>query len=95
MNHKNILEDLYFGEINPNVNCANSSCKQKCIQIVSENEKALFELLEGKEKELFFDLINAQDEIIGNSAVENFTYGFKLGARMVLEIFNGNEQSLT
>ncbi|MBU5450605.1 DUF6809 family protein [Acetivibrio sp. MSJd-27] len=79
---KKILEDLFFGELQPNV--MNPSI-QKCIQIMDEKEETLLKLLEGKERKLFLDLINAQSELDGNCAVEQFINGFKLGARMIAE----------
>ena len=83
---KKVLEDLYFGEIQPNMNnCDESEDRKKSEQIVDGNEEILLRLLEGKEKKLFLDLMNAQSEMDGNIAYENFAYGFKLGVRIVLE----------
>lgn len=55
------------------------------MHIIDENEEILLKLLEGKERKLFLDLVNAQSEVDGNSAVENFMNGFKLGARIIVE----------
>ena len=52
---------------------------------MDEKEETLLKLLEGKERKLFLDLINAQSELDGNCAVEQFINGFKLGARMIAE----------
>lgn len=83
---KKILEDLFFGELQPNVmNHSDNPSIQKCIQIMDEKEETLLKLLEGKERKLFLDLINAQSELDGNCAVEQFINGFKLGARMIAE----------
>ncbi len=83
---KKILEDLFFGELQPNVmNHSDNPSIQKCIQIMDEKEETLLKLLEGKERKLFLDLINAQSELGGNCAVEQFINGFKLGARMIAE----------
>ena len=79
---KKILEDLFFGELQPNV--MNHS-DNPSIQIMDEKEETLLKLLEGKERKLFLDLINAQSELDGNCAVEQFINGFKLGARMIAE----------
>ena len=81
---KRVLEDLYFGEIQPNMNNENPRW-QKVEQVVDENEEVLLKILEGKERKLFLDLVNAQSEVDGNTAVENFINGFKLGARIILE----------
>ena len=83
---KKILEDLFFGELQPNVmNHSDNPSIQKCIQIMDEKEETLLKLLEGKERKLLLDLINAQSELGGNCAVEQFINGFTLGARMIAE----------
>ncbi|MCL2343566.1 MAG: hypothetical protein FWC62_06690 [Firmicutes bacterium] len=83
---QSVLEDLFFGEIRPNV-CGNSKNPrlQKAGQTLDENEEILLKLLEGKEKKLFLDFVNAQGEVGGSNAVENFICGFKLGARIMME----------
>lgn len=83
---KKVLEDLYFGEIQPNIsNHDENSRLKKAEQIVDENEELLLKLLEGKEKKFLLNLVDAQSEVDGNLAYENFAYGFKLGARIILE----------
>ena len=78
---KSVLEDLFFGEAQPNT----WKCDKKTMRTLDENEEILTKLLEGKEKKLFLDLVNAQGEANGNCAVENFISGFKLGARIIAE----------
>lgn len=47
---KKVLEDLYFGEIQPNISNYDENPKLKEVeQIVDENEEILLKLLEGKE----------------------------------------------
>lgn len=83
---KKVLEDLYFGEIQPNVsNYDGNSQLKTSAQVVNENEEILLKILGGEERKLFLDLVNAQSEIDGSSAVDNFINGFKLGARIVAE----------
>ena len=84
---RNVLEDLFFGEIQPNLwDCNKTPRLQKAGQTLDKNEEILTKLLEGKEKKLFLDLVNAQSEINGSTAVENFISGFKLGARIIVEV---------
>ena len=52
-------------------------------------------MLEGKEKDLLLRLLNAENEIAAILAYENFVLGFRLGARMVLEIMDEDDGSLT
>ena len=83
---QSVLEDLFFGEIRPSIWDPNKSQQLKeAGQTLDENEAALMQLLEGKEKKLFFDLMVAQSKMTGSCAVENFVAGFKLGARIIGE----------
>lgn len=83
---KQVLEDFYFGEIQPNIRSHSSNPRlKKCSQTINENEEILLKLLEGKERKLFLDFVDAQSEVEGTSAVENFINGFKLGVRMIVE----------
>ena len=83
---QNVLEDLFFGEIQPNVRGDNENPRyKKAVQTLDENEEILTKLLMGKEKKLFLDLVNAQSDVNGITAVENFVSGFKLGARIIVE----------
>lgn len=83
---KKVLEDLFFGEIQPNVSkCEDNQEIERCSQIITEHEKTLLKLLKGKERNLFLDLINAQREFDGTVAAETFISGFKLGARIIVE----------
>jgi len=83
------IEDLYFGEINPNFHkFQHKEAYKKAYATVDKNEDLLLELLEGKEKSLFIKYINANGEINGATAYESFEEGFKLAARMMFELIN-------
>ena len=83
---RNVLEDLYFGEAQPNTDNYDTNPRlKKAAQTLAENEEILLKLLDGKEKSLFLDYINAQGEVTGNSTVENFIHGFRLGAKIIIE----------
>lgn len=91
----NVLEELYFGNINPNEKqFVQNSDYDKAIQIIAANEDRLTESLAGKEKSLFFDYANAQSEVTGIIAVENFIDGFRLGAKIILEVMSDTIGSL-
>ena len=84
-----MIEELYFGNIDPNTqNFDQTSNYGKAMMIMCDNEEELMKLLEGKEKQLFINLMKAQSEINGITAVEKFIKGFKLGARIGLEILS-------
>ena len=84
-----MLEELYFGNIDPNAQSFDKNSNfGKAMQVVSDTEDELLKLLDDREKQLFRDFVAAQSEINGITAVEKFIKGFKLGARIGLEITN-------
>lgn len=92
---RRMLEELYFGNINPNdKQFIRGTEYDKAMHILSENEEKLTLLLDGKEKKLFLDLVNAQGLADGTTAVESFINGFRLGARIAIEIMNDEDGCL-
>ena len=86
--HVNILEELYFGNVNPNIGSFDKGSPYgKAMKIISNNEDKLMELLEGKQKELLIGFSNAQCELKGITAVNKFTLGFRLGALIMADVF--------
>jgi len=89
---RRVLEELYHGNINPNVKLfIRNTQYSKAMQTLSDNEDLLCKLLEGKEKKLFLDLQNAQSEINGITSVEYFIEGFRLGARLGIEVMDNGD----
>lgn len=92
---RKMLEELYYGNINPNEKqFIRNTDFDRAMRTLSENEDKLTELLEGKEKTLFLDLVNAQGIINGTTSVESFINGFRLGARIALEIMSDEDGCL-
>ena len=84
----NILEELFYGNLNPNNQTfKHKSQYGKAMDVIARNEEILTEILEGKEKSRFLDFVNAYDEIMGITSVENFITGFMIGARFILDTF--------
>lgn len=46
-----------------------------------EYEEKLNQILTGKEKELFYELMNAESELADRTAMEYFIMDFKLGGK--------------
>ena len=92
---RRILEELFYGNINPNEKQFIRNIDfDKAMQTLCDNEDKLTDLLDGKEKKLFLDLVNAQSIINGTTEVEGFINGFRLGARIALEIMNDEDGCL-
>lgn len=84
-----ILEDLYFGNIDMNTQGFNrNSDVAKAMDTLVKVEDRLTELLDGKEKQLFLDYVNAWSEVNAETAVGRFMFGFKVGARITAEALN-------
>ena len=50
-------------------------------------EEKLTERLSGEEKKLFLDFCNAYGELMGESGLDSFFVGFRLGAKMIFDTF--------
>ena len=92
---RDMLENLYFGNITPNdQNVRSGTALKKAMEQLAECEEKLTALLEDKEKTLLLRLINAENEIGSTMALENFIMGFRLGVRMILESLDEDDGSL-
>ena len=90
-----MIEELYFGNIDPNTQTYDRHSNfGKAMQVMSDTEEELLKLLEGKENQLFRDFVKAQSEINGITGVEKFIKGFKIGARIGLEIVSEDDSCL-
>ncbi|MDF2567432.1 MAG: hypothetical protein K0R90_888 [Oscillospiraceae bacterium] len=84
----NIIEELYLGNISPiEKEFKRDSHYAKLISIIAKNEKMLIDSLCGKEETQFSELMEAQSEVLSITALETFTDGFKLGAKIILDTF--------
>ncbi len=89
---KNIIKELYYGNIDPQARgFKNSSYLKKQITILSENEALLTEKLTGNEKKAFLSFANASDIILGESELDSFMVGFRLGAKFIFDTFVNND----
>lgn len=93
---RDMLENLYFGNITPNdQNVRSGTALKKAMEQSAECEEKLTALLEDKEKTLLLRLINAENEIGSTMALENFILGFRLGMRIAMESLGEDAGSLT
>ncbi len=90
----NFIEELYYGNINPNEKKVNRDTQlSKAIELFSKNENELMEKLSKDDKKLFADMVNASDVISACTSIENFKIGFILGVRMMVDCFKEDAQS--
>ena len=83
---------MYYGNIDPQSRgFRNGSYLKKQMTILSESEALLTNRLTGDEKKLFLTFVNASDIILGESELDSFMVGFRLGARFIFDTFVNND----
>ena len=89
---RNILEDLYYGNITPGAQqiSPNSELK-RAMDRVARFESQLTERLDEAGQEILAKLIESKDEIESITALENFILGLRLGARLMAECMDDND----
>ncbi|WP_312061113.1 DUF6809 family protein [Anaerotignum sp.] len=94
MQKEKILSELYHGNLNPVAkSVVQGSEYQKCQHEVAALEEELLCMLEEQTKKKFQAFVTAQGKLNAISGEERFTDGFRMGAKMILEIFeNDGEQ---
>ena len=91
----NFIEELYCGNIEPqNMKKKKSKSYSREMKILSENEDILLEKLPEEDKKLFLESVDAWGIVNGESVVDSFITGFKLGARFTYDTFVETESSL-
>ena len=89
---RNILEDLYFGNINPNEQqMVSGSELKKAVDRVAHYESQFMEQLDENGQTILTKLIRSQHEIESITALENFILGFRLGVRIMAECMDEND----
>jgi len=89
---KSILEELYYGNIDPQSRCYRQG--SHIFEVSSEMvniEESLNDRLDGKEKEMFKRYVEAYAELMAASELDAFIVGFRLGARFAMDTFMSDE----
>ena len=91
----NFIEELYYGNIEPqNMKKKKSKSYSREMKVLSENEDVLLEKLPEEDKKLFLEYVDAWGIVDGESVVDSFITGFKLGARFTYDTFVETESNL-
>ena len=84
----NFIEELYYGNIKPqNQNRKESKMYSREMGVLSKNEDILLEKLPLEDKKLFLEYVDAWGIVDGESVVDSFVTGFRLGARFTYDVF--------
>ena len=82
------IEELYYGNIDPQVRSTRQNNKyQKQMEILMLNEEFLTDNLTGENKKKFLEYVNAWSVVNGESALDSFITGFRIGANFSYEAF--------
>lgn len=88
MQKEKILSELYHGNINPVAkSVVQGSAYQKAMHQLNDLEEKLMAQLDAEQRKLLQDFVSTQGELNYISGEERFTDGFRMGAKIILEIF--------
>ena len=89
---KNFIEEFYYGNIEPQARSTKQNkAVQKRMKILMTNEDFLTTALSDKNKKQFLDYVNAWSIVNGESNLDSFIMGFRLGAKFMLDTFVTSE----
>lgn len=84
----NIIEELYYGNIEPQeLNSELSSKLSKKLNALTEKEEQLTAKLTDEDKKMFIDYVNTYNEFLSLSNSDSFISGFRLGAKFTYDTF--------
>ncbi len=91
---KDILRDLYYGRLSPweMTFCKSSEYAKALTEVVACGDR-IRELLNKADCALVDKMENAQNHILDQAEREYFLIGFRLGAKMMLSILNGESDT--
>ena len=86
------IEEFYYGNIDPQARSTKENkAVQKQMEILMKNEDLLTNALTAKPKKWFLDNVNAWSVVNGESNLDSFIMGFRLGANFTYEAFVSTE----
>lgn len=82
-----VLKDLWHGNISPNERFIRSESKyRKISHILCEKSDLFYDQLSTEQKQQYDELKNLQFDLMNLSEEDTFIVGFRLGARMILDV---------
>ena len=89
---RNTLEDLYYGNSTPGKQQITPDSElRRAVDRVARFESQLMERLDEDGQAILAKLIESRDEIESITALDNFIWGFRLGARIMAECMDEND----
>jgi hypothetical protein len=82
------IEEFFYGNIDPQARSTKQNkAVQKQIEVLMLNEDFLTENLSGDSKKKFLEFCNAWSVVNGESNLDSFIMGFRLGAKFIYDTF--------
>ena len=86
------IEEFYYGNIEPQARSTKQNkTVQKQMEILTKNEELLTGALTDETKKWFLDYTNAWSIVNGESNLDSFIMGFRLGANFTYDTFISTE----
>lgn len=86
------IEEFYYGNLDPQARSTKQNkAVQKQMKVLMLNENYLTENLSGECKKKFLDFVNAWGVVNGESNLDSFIIGFRLGANFTYDAFVSTE----
>ena len=84
----NFIEEFYYENINPQARSSEQNKKvQRDMQTLNESEDFLKDKFSGEEKIRFLQYVDACATVNGESNLDSFITGFRLGAQFAFDTF--------
>ena len=91
---RSILEELFYGNICPSTDCRSQDKETKRLMgYIADHHDNLLSALNDEQKELLEKFDDCYNELTDINEREIFSYAFKLGARMMLEVLSNTEST--
>ena len=89
---RSILEELFYGNICPSTDCRHRDKETKQLMgYIADHHDNLLSTLNDQQKEILEKFDDGYNELTDINEREIFSYAFKLGARIMLEILSNTE----
>ena len=81
-----VLEDLWYGNVNPHETFLNGNCRFKhLLSLMGKNRDKLSDTLTEQQKKILAKYDDAVNEMHSLAEEAAFQYGFSLGVRLMME----------
>lgn len=88
---RSILEELFYGNICPNTDCRSRDKETKQLMgYIADHHDNLLSTLNEQQKELLEKFDDCYNELADINERDIFSYAFKLGMRIAIEVLTSN-----